>query len=64
MQNSRISNRLVRKMKKKYTILASNGPRMLGDMFHQNRLKAKQFCGTKPHARMRLKSLRASVCKN
>ena len=64
MQNSRISNRLVRRMKKEYTILASNGPRMLGDMFHQNRLKAKQFCGTKPHARMRLKSLRASVCKN
>jgi hypothetical protein len=37
MQNSRISNRRVRKMKNKYTILASNGPRMLGNMFHQSR---------------------------
>jgi hypothetical protein len=27
------------KNEKKYTILASNGPRMLGNMFHQSRPK-------------------------
>jgi hypothetical protein len=36
------------KDEKKYTILASNGPRMLGNMFHQSRPKAQQFCDCQP----------------